>query len=455
MKRSMNFRETVSVSIMLFGLFFGAGNLIFPERMGQLAGRNLWVAIVGLLIIGVGMPLLGVASIGLSRSGGLQDLSRKVGKGYSYFFTCALYLTIGPFFAIPRCATVPFTMGVEPLLGEADGRGALLIFSVVFFVLVLLVSLRPGKILLSVGKILTPVFLVVFGVIIVTALVRPIGPASAVEPAAGYAGAGALFSGLMEGYGTMDALASLAFGIVVINVIRGFGIEDPSAVARSTAKAGIFSCLVMAVVYIATVVVGAQSRNGMELFDNGGQVLAAVAGHYYGTAGMIIFALAAVLACLKTSVGLVTSCSETFEAMFPKGPGYKVWAVIFSAVAFLFANLGLTTIISYSVPVLMFLYPLAITLILLGLFGRTFRYDRAVFVSVTVCTLLAAAVDLVNALPAGAQAVLRAGAWVPAVYSVLPFSALGLGWVCPAVLGLAIGLVIHFARGGNRRFARA
>ena len=451
MKRSMNPRETVSVSIMLFGMFFGAGNLIFPAYMGQLAGKNLWVAIVGFLIIGVGMPLLGVASIGLSRSGGLQDLSRKVGKGYSYFFTCALYLTIGPLFAIPRCATVPFTMGVEPLLGAADGKGALLIFSAVFFLIVLLVSLKPGKILLSVGKILTPVFLVVFGVIIVTALVKPMGSVSAVEPAAHYAGMGGLFSGLMEGYGTMDALASLAFGIVVINVIRGFGIEDPAAVAKSTAKAGVFSCLVMAVVYVATVIVGAQSRNVLEQFSNGGQVLSAVARHYYGTAGMIIFALAAVLACLKTSIGLVTSCSETFEAMFPKGPGYKVWAVIFSAVAFAFANLGLDAILAYSLPVLMFLYPLAITLILLGLFGPLFRYDRAVFVSVTVFTLLAAAVDLVNALPAGVKSVLRADAWVPAVYRVLPFSKQGLAWVCPALLGLVVGLVIHLARGGNRR----
>lgn len=455
MKRSMNFRETVSVSIMLFGMFFGAGNLIFPAYMGQLAGRNLWVAIVGFLIIGVGAPLLGVASIGLSRSSGLQGLSCKVGKGYSYFFTCALYLTIGPFFAIPRCATVPFTMGVEPLLGAADGKFALLIFSLVFFLIVLLVSMRPGKILTSVGKILTPIFLVVFGVIVVTALVSPMGSVTAVEPAAGYVGGGALFQGLLEGYGTMDALASLAFGIVVVNVIRGFGIDDPAAVAKSTAKAGVFSCLVMAVVYVATTVVGAQSRNVLEQLANGGQVLSAVANHYYGTVGMIIFALAAVLACLKTSIGLVTSCAEAFQTMFPRGPGYKTWAVIFSAVAFAIANLGLDTIIAYSLPVLLFLHPLAITLILLGLFGRLFRYDRAVFVSTTVVTFLAAIIDLVNALPAGVKAALRADVWVDAAYRVLPFSAQGLAWVCPALLGLVIGLVIHFVRGGNRRLERA
>ena len=455
MKRSMNFRETLFVSIMLFGMFFGAGNLIFPAYIGQLAGRNLWSAAVGFLIIGVGMPLLGVASIGMSRSNGLQDLSCKVGKGYSYFFTCALYLTIGPFFAIPRCATVPFTMGVEPLLGSADNRLALPIFSLIFFLIVLLVSLRPGQILLSVGKILTPVFLVVFSIIIITALVRPMGSAAAVEPAAAYVGSGAFFQGLQDGYGTMDALASLAFGIVVINVIRGFGIEDPSDVAKGTALAGIFSCLVMAVVYVATIVVGAQSRAVLEQFENGGQVLAAVARHYYGTAGMLIFAAAAVLACLKTSIGLVTSCSETFAAMFPHGPGYKTWAAIFSGVAFLIANLGLTTIISYSVPVLTFLYPLAITLSLMGLLGRSFRYDRAVFVSVTAFTLPAAAVDLLHSLPDGARAVLHCDGLVDAVYKVLPFSKQGLGWVCPALAGLVVGLIIHAARGGNKRFDQA
>ena len=115
MKR-LTFRQLLAVASMLFGLFFGAGNLIFPTSMGQMAGRNLWPAAAGLLVTGVGLPLLGVAALSVSREEGLFELSRRAGKGYGLFFTCALYLTIGPFFSIPRCATVSYTVGVQHLL---------------------------------------------------------------------------------------------------------------------------------------------------------------------------------------------------------------------------------------------------------------------------------------------------------------------------------------------------
>ena len=102
--KKLTFRQLLAVASMLFGLFFGAGNLIFPASMGQLAGRSIWSAAAGFLITGVGLPLLGVVALGVSQEDGLLGLSSRVGKWYGLFFTCALYLTIGPFFAIPRCA---------------------------------------------------------------------------------------------------------------------------------------------------------------------------------------------------------------------------------------------------------------------------------------------------------------------------------------------------------------
>ena len=159
MKKKLTVKEYVYVASMLFGLFFGAGNLIFPTAVGQLAGRNMWSAILGLLITGVGLPLLGVAALGLSRSDGLFALSSKVNRPYAYFFTCALYLTIGPFFAIPRCATVSFTVGLEQILPQnGNMKLYLLLFTLAFFIAALLFSLRPGKILTWVGKILNPFF---------------------------------------------------------------------------------------------------------------------------------------------------------------------------------------------------------------------------------------------------------------------------------------------------------
>ena len=431
---------------MLFGMFFGAGNLIFPIALGQHAGSNVWLAFAGLFITGVGMPLLGVAALGISRSTGLFDLSGKAGRPYGMFFTCLLYLTIGPFFAIPRCATTSFTVGLEQILPQSDWTWLyLLLFSVLFFAVALFFSLRPGKILTWIGKVLNPAFLLFLGILVIVALLHPGAAISQVEPLDGYASQH-FFTGFLEGYNTMDALASLAFGIVVIQVIKDLGVEDPGAVAGSTVRSGIFSCLFMGVIYLAVTIVGVQSRGLFEPAANGGVALAQIARHSLGSAGLLVLAATVTLACLKTAVGLITSCAETFSALFPNGPTYRIWAIIFSAISFLFANLGLSAIIDYSIPVLMFLYPLAIVLILLALIGKFFRHDRTVYISTIVLTFVAALYDLLRTLPEYLRTLCHLDAPMEAVGNVLPLSSLGLGWVCPAALGLVIGLVIHFLR---------
>ena len=447
MKRKLTAREIISVASMLFGMFFGAGNLIFPVYMGQMAGRNVWPALIGFLVTGVGLPLLAVAALGVSRSDGLYSLSAKVGRPYGYFFTCLLYLTIGPFFAIPRCASVSYTVGLHPLLGgeAAAARWPLFLFSLVFFVAVLLFSLYPGKILTWIGKILNPFFLLFLGILIVVALTHSTAAISDAA-AVGEYGTQPLARGFLDGYNTMDTLAGLAFGIVVVQVIRGLGIQEAGAVAGATVRSGAISCAAMAVIYAAVTLAGAQSQALFADSGNGGILLAQMADRYLGKAGLVILAITVTLACLKTAVGLVTSCGETFVAMFQKGPGYRAWAVIFSAVSLLFANLGLDAIIGYSVPVLMFLYPLAITLIALALGGRLFGHDRAVYVSVTAFTLIGAVYDLLRTLPDGLRALLRLDGALGAVGGVLPLSGYGLGWVCPAAAGLAVGLIVHFAR---------
>lgn len=147
MDRKISTKEYVFLASMLFGMFFGAGNVIFPIHMGQLAGGNLTPAAIGFCITGAGLPLLGVAAIGVSRSEGLFDMGQKVGKGFSYFFTCALYLTIGPLFAIPRTATVSFQVGVSSFVSADKQTVALLIFSVLFFGVALFFALKPSGIL--------------------------------------------------------------------------------------------------------------------------------------------------------------------------------------------------------------------------------------------------------------------------------------------------------------------
>ena len=204
--------------------------------------------------------------------------------------------------------------------------------------------------------------------------------------------------------------------------------------------------LIMGLIYLAVTVVGVQSRGLFEPAANGGVALAQIARHYLGSAGLLVLAATVTLACLKTAVGLITSCAETFSALFPNGPAYRIWAIIFSAISFLFANLGLSAIIDYSIPVLMFLYPLAIVLILLALFGKFFRHDRVVYISTIALTFVAALYDLLRTLPEYLRTLCHLDAPLEAVGNVLPLASLGLGWVCPAALGLVIGLVIHFLR---------
>ena len=290
MKQKLSFKEYIYVASMLFGMFFGAGNLIFPVYMGQVAGRNMWAAVLGFLITGVGLPLLGVAALGISRSNGLFDLSHKVGRPYAFFFTCALYLTIGPFFAIPRCATTSFTVGLEQILPHDDKSWLyLLLFSLLFFAVTLVLSLRPGKILTYVGKVLTPCFLVFLAIMVFVTILHPTTSIGAVEPQGAYA-AQPFFTGFLEGYNTMDALASLAFGIVVVQVIQGLGVEKAESVAMTTVRSGILSCLLMGVIYLLVTLMGVWSRGALEAAPNGGTALAQIAQHYLGKAGLLVLA---------------------------------------------------------------------------------------------------------------------------------------------------------------------
>ena len=323
MKQKLSGRDYTYVASMLFGMFFGAGNLIFPVHMGQMAGSNIWPAIIGFCVTGVGLPLLGVAALGISRSGGLFELGSRVGKPYSMFFTCLLYLTIGPFFAIPRCATTSFTVGLEQVLPQGGNmRLCLLAFSAAFFAAALFFSLRPGKILVWVGKVLNPCFLLFLAVLIVSAMLHPTAAVADVVPEGKYA-AQPFFTGFLEGYNTMDALASLAFGIIVVQVIRDLGVQEPGAIAGSTVRAGVMSCLLMALIYVAVAIVGAQSRGALPAAANGGVAFAQIARYYLGNIGLIVLAATVTLACLKTAVGLITGCAETFSALFGKGPSLR------------------------------------------------------------------------------------------------------------------------------------
>ena len=264
-------------------------------------------------------------------------------------------------------------------------------------------------------------------------MLDPSASISSVAPAGDYA-TQPFFAGFLDGYNTMDILAGLAFGIVVVRVIQGLGVEDPDAVASNTVKAGVFSCLLMGAIYLAVTVVGVQSRGLFETSENGGIALAQIAQHYLGNVGLFILAATVTLACLKTAVGLITSCGETFADLFPGLMSYRSWAIVFTGVSFLFSNLGLSTIIEYSIP-------------LLALFGRFYGHDRRVAVCVTVFTLVGALYDFVRSLPLWLLTSCHLDGVLETLKETLPLAKLGLFWLCPALIGLALGLILHAMSG--------
>ncbi|WP_404820148.1 branched-chain amino acid transport system II carrier protein [Levilactobacillus enshiensis] len=431
------------IGMMLFGLFFGAGNLIFPVFLGQQAGHHVGAAIVGLLITGIGLPLLGVAGIGLTRSEGVFALANKVNRPFAYMFTILLYLTVGPFFAVPRLATTSFQIGLAPFVPQAHQALVLALFSVLFFAVSWWLARNPGKLMTYIGKWLTPLFLLLLGLLMLAAFINPMGGFA--TTAHGAYASSPLLRGFTEGYNTLDALASLAFGIVVIDSIRDLGVTDPGQIAKDIIKAGTISVLLMGLIYTLLALMGTMSLGKVGLAANGGITLAQIASYYFGPLGNALLALIVIIACLKTSIGLISAFGDTLHAMFPK-MSYSVLIIFASVVPCLIANVGLTKMITYSTPILMFLYPLAIVLITLAVLSPLLGTSRWLWGLSMLFTFIPAIFSGIAALP---QSLQHAG-WIQGILTLndqLPLASLGFSWVIPALIGVILGKIVAAVKG--------
>ncbi len=442
MEKKLSFKDYLSIGSMLFGLFFGAGNLIFPVHMGQEAGAQIFAANLGFLVTGIGLPFLGVIAIGSSQSSGLFDLASRINRRYAFIFTVLLYLVIGPFFALPRLATTSFEIGLAPFIPQQFLTGTLAGFSLLFFATAWWFARKPSKLLDYIGKFLNPLFLVLLGILLLLAFTRPMGEIAGAPVQSAYQSK-AFFTGFVEGYNTLDALASLAFGIIIVTTIRHRGVTKPATVAIDTIKSGAVSILLMGIIYSLLSYMGTMSLGAFDLSENGGIALAQIANHYLGTLGSVILALIVIVACLKTAIGLISAFSETFIELFPRR-SYFFFATSVSALACLFANVGLTKIIEFSLPVLMFLYPLAMTLILLAIIGPLFKHDRRVYQITTYFTLLASIADGLKASPDFIRQTVLAQNVIALGEKYLPLFAIGMGWVLPALIGFIIGFIWYW-----------
>lgn len=426
-------RAYIAIGLMLFALFFGAGNLIFPATLGQHAGTNVWWGILGFIVTGVGLPLLGVMAMGYSGSRNVQSLASRVHPVFGVLFTLALYISIGPAFAIPRTGTVSYEIAVKPFLGGAASDTAQMVFLIVFFALTLWLSINPKKLVNRIGNVLTPVLLLTIVVLIVKSLITPLGGYN--TPTAEYATNSAAFlQGFLEGYNTLDALASFVFGILVIEFVTLSGAQTRDEITRATLKAGLIAVGCLGVVYIFIASLGATSVEQLGILDTGAPVLAESARLLFGELGAMILAVIVLLACLTTSIGLVTSCAQYFSTQFG-GISYKWYAVLFSVVSTGVGMFGLKTIITSAIPVLMFLYPLAIVLILLAFLHPIFKGRQCVYAWTVACTFITA---LVSGLETAKVDLGSVGQFFA---TQVPMHTIGMDWIVFGGIGLVIGLI--------------
>ena len=226
MKQNLTFWEILPVGLMLFSSFFGAGNLIFPPALGQAAGDHFWSAAIGFCVTGVGMPLLGIIAMALTKNDNPNALADPVHPNFAKIIVMLAVLTIGPLFAIPRTGAVSYDVGIRPFVPEDYYTAGLAIYSLFFFIVTYVLSINPSKLVDWLGKVLTPMLLLSLAVLIINVLLAPMGP---MQPATGSYINLPFLSGFQDGYNTMDLLATLLFGATVINAIKLKGITDDAA----------------------------------------------------------------------------------------------------------------------------------------------------------------------------------------------------------------------------------
>ncbi len=422
--------DTLFIGFMLFSMFFGAGNLIFPPFLGAGAGTNFWTGMLGFIVTGVGLPVVVIFAVSLVK-GGAQAMGDRVHPVFSTAFMVAVYLCIGPFLAIPRNANVAFEMGITPFLPESTNAAlVLLLFSVLFFGLVYFISLNPSKMEKYMGRLIAPTLLIAIITLIIVGLFKIDTPF--LSPSEGYQ-TGAFFSGFLEGYNTMDALASLAFGIVILNSIQKKGIENRSQLTKYTFKAGVIAGILLSAIYVGIGLIGAKMA-GQGTFDDGTDILSSAATLLFGQSGTVLLGLIFTLACFTTVVGLTTACGQYFSNLLPKAT-YKSIVLLVTLVGFTLSNLGLAQILKVSVPFLVMTYPLLIVLVVLTFFNRYFKNTKAVYGSAMLFTGVFALISGLNAFG------LDLGP-IQDMKNMLPLASVGLEWIVPALVGTALGLVM-------------
>ncbi len=404
-------KEILVLGFALFSMFFGAGNLLFPPSVGVSVGQSWLQAGLGFFLTGIGLPLLGI--LAFTKVGNLDEFANKVSEKFNVLYSTILILVIGPLFAIPRTGSTTFEMGVLPMLPGFNPTILAVLTAALFFGLTLFLVLNESSITDILGKFLTPIILVILLLITVLGFTSNLGtPVPSVIK-------GSQFSyGFISGYQTMDALASVLFGVIIIRGLEGKGIKDINEQKTFLSGAGVIAAIGLGFIYLSLIYLGAQisSMKGLST----AQTTLTLAELTLGGAGKVAFGICVAAACLTTSVGLVALASDWFSKITRFS--YKTIAIVICLFSGVLSVAGLDSIIGFAVPVLIILYPITIVLILLNIFGIKNHISFKLTVAVTLFISFAELFK-VN-------------------LSFIPLANQGFAWVIPAIIAFGISLFI-------------
>ncbi len=420
--------DVLVVGVALFAMFFGAGNLIFPPFMGLLAGTTWSWALLGFLITGIGMPLLGIMAA--ARAGGtVEHLGSRVNPLFGRIMSIVVILAIGPLLAIPRTCATAFEVGVRP----ASAGFPPWVFSIIFFGIALYFALNRAAVIDRIGKFLTPFLLITLAWIIIKGVLSPLGPIQDTGFTTPFG------NGFREGYQTMDTLASIVFAEIVIAALVFKGYKKVSDQVRMTSMAGLIAAMGLGLVYGGLMYLGATAGSLYPQDIERTDLLINIAQNLLGGGGKVALGLAVGLACLTTAIGLIATVGDYFSSIARGKASYKAICIGTAVFSGVFATVGVTTIVTVAVPLLVTVYPVAIALIVLTLLGMKYR---AVYGGAVVGALLTSVPD---ALTAASMPI----AFANDLVAKIPFAGAGFAWIIPTVLGAVVGLVVAKSGSGT------
>ena len=421
------------VGLALFSMLFGSGNLIFPPEIGITGGTEWYKGYIAYFLADAGLGICSVFAM-LKVDGDLDRLTGTIGPKGSMIINTVCIICIGPMLAIPRNAAVTFEMGISPLLGiDPENRILRLIFSIIFFGIILLLTIKPSRVVDILGKYLTPILVAAIAILIILGIASPAAQAGAPVTE------NPIKDGIFNGYQTLDLMAGIYFSIIIIQSIRSRKLQEKREERKITAGAALIAGALLCFVYGGMAYLGATTGSQWLEEFTGGQINQAglvvnITGALMGNLGVVFLSVIVSLACLTTAVGLTSAAGEYFSRIIPSR-SYAFMAVLICIVSVVLCNFGLSAIISIAAPILMLFYPPVMFLTLTCLGRSVFRKKKFYQFGVCICFLISLFTVLTDTFG------ITSLAWI---HTALPLDAFGFNWVIPTAIAAAIG---HFLPG--------